>query len=185
LLGASELLSTTSKKMLDSYESGDEPGVRAQAEAILNLVVGNQSPDYADWDKNGTIDDPGDGYGLLLNGDNSGYIQGTYSHAEFAASAPAATDRMQSHGEHVMVCAQNLEQWTPQLRDLMKQILAAPFDPSMGGLIREAVALSDRILTGTDANGNERIEPIPGEGGAQTAYQHALYMGDMVVSLPK
>jgi hypothetical protein len=92
---------------------------------------------------------------------------------------------MQSHGEHVMISARNLEEWAPQLRDMMKQILASPLDASMGGMIRQAVALSDNMLAGTDLNGNERIEAISGEGGAATAYQHALYMADMVVTLPK
>jgi hypothetical protein len=120
---------------------------------------------------------------MLLNGDQAGYIQGSFAHAEFSASSPDATEQMESHGEHVMVCTSNLGEWTPQLRDLLRQILASPFSPSMGGLIRQAVALSDTMLVGTDLNGNERIEAIAGEGGAQTAYQHALYMADMVITL--
>ena len=184
LLRDAQLLSETSKSMLAFYESGDEPGTRLQAEAALNVLVGNQSPDYLDWNGDGKIEDPGDGYGLLLNGDNAGYIQGSYAHAEFAAASPGATYNMQSHGEHVVISARNLEAWAPELRDLMKQVLASPFDATTGGLIRQAVALSDNMLLGTDLNGNERIEAISGEGGAQTAYQHALYMADMVVTLP-
>jgi hypothetical protein len=30
-------------------------------------------------------------------------------------------------------------------------------------------------------NGDEKIEPISGEGGAITAYEHAYYMADMVI----
>ncbi len=52
-------------------------------------------------------------------------------------------------------------------------------------LLRQAVALSDEMLKGTDLNGNERIESIAGEGGAQTAYQHAFYMTDIFISLQK
>jgi tRNA A-37 threonylcarbamoyl transferase component Bud32 len=185
LVEDAQILSETAKAMLTLYESGDEQGTRTQAESILNVLVGSQSPDYLDWDGDGEIEDPGDGYGLLLNGDNSGYIQGSYAHAEFAASSPGATDNMQSHGEHVIISARNLEAWAPQLRDLTKQILDSTFDPAMGGMIRQAVALADNMLLGTDLNGNERIEAITGEGGAQTAYQHALYMADMVVTLPE
>ncbi|MFH1185252.1 MAG: protein kinase [Chloroflexota bacterium] len=185
LLADANLVSSSSKNMLNLYQSGDEAGTRSEAEAVLNVLVGSQSPEHTDWDGDGQVEDPGDGYGLLLNGDNSGYIQGSYSHAEFSASAPDATENMQSHGEHVMISARNLEEWAPQLRDLLKQILASPFDPSIGGMIRQAVALSDNMLVGTDLNGNERIEAISGEGGAATAYQHALYMADMVVTLPK
>jgi len=183
LVADAELAGVTAKEMLTLYESGDEAGTRSRAEALINMLVGNQSPEYQDWDGDGQVEDPGDGYGMLLNGDQSGYIQGSYAHAEFSVSSPDATEQMQSHGGHVMVCARNLEEWTPQLRDLGKQIIASPFEPSMGGLIRQAVALSDTILLGTDLNGNERIEAIAGEGGAQTAYQHALYMADMVITL--
>jgi hypothetical protein len=32
-----------------------------------------------------------------------------------------------------------------------------------------------------DVNGNEKIEPISGEGGAVTAYDHSYYMADMLI----
>ena len=184
LVADSRLLDATARSMLAAYEAGDVAGTRSDAEAMLNLLVGSQSPDHSDWDGDGQIEDPGDGYGLLLNGDNSGYIQGSIAHAEFAASSESATSNMQSHGDHVVVSARNLEAWAPQLRDLLKQVLQSPFDPAMGGLIREAVAISQNMLTGTDLNGNERVEAITGEGGAETAYQHALYMADIVITLP-
>jgi hypothetical protein len=171
--------------MLAKYEAGDEAGTRADAEAMLNLVVGSQSQDHSDWDHNGQVSDTSDGYGLLLNGDNSGYIQGAIAHAEFAASSPSATSNMQSHGDHVIVSARNLETWSPELRDLLKRILTGPFDGAMGGEIRQAVALSQNMLAGKDLNGNERVEAITGEGGAETAYQHALYMADIVITLPQ
>jgi hypothetical protein len=183
LVADAELAGATAKDMLTLYESGDEVGTRSQAEELMNMLVGSQSPEYLDWDGDGQIEDAGDGFGMLLNGDQSGYIQGSFAHAEFSVSSTDATEQMQSHGGHVMVCTLNLEEWTPQLRNMVKQILASPFDPSMGGVIRQAVALSDTILLGTDLNGNERIEAIAGEGGAQTAYQHALYMADMVITL--
>ena len=65
-----------------------EGGEAEQAEGMINLIVGNQSPEYKDWDNNGTINDPGDGFGLLLNGDNEGYIQGTFTHANLALTSP-------------------------------------------------------------------------------------------------
>ncbi len=184
LVADAQLLDSTSRSMLARFESGDEVGTRSDAEAMLNVLVGNQSPDYSDWDRDGQVEDPGDGYGLLLNGDNSGYIQGSIAHAGFAAASETATSNMQSHGDHVVVSSRNLEVWAPELRDLLKQILEAQFDPAMGGPVREAVAISQNMLVGTDLNGNERVEAITGEGGAETAYQHALYMADIVITLP-
>jgi len=70
-----------------------------------------------------------------------------------------------------------------QLRDLMKQILASRCEQAAGCMIRQAVALSNNMFTRSDLNGNERIEAISTEGGAQTARQHALHMADIVVTL--
>jgi hypothetical protein len=68
------------------------------------------------------------------------------------------------------------------LRDQLRSILNTSFDaPELEGMVREAVALADKIRNGIDVNGNEKIEPVPGEGGAVTAYEHAYYMADMVI----
>jgi hypothetical protein len=89
---------------------------------------------------------------------------------------------MLTHGTHVKDCATNLDGWTAQLRDQLRAILNASFDsPELEGMIREAVALADKIRNGIDVNGNENIEPVSGEGGAVTAYEHAYYMADMVI----
>jgi hypothetical protein len=69
----------------------------------------------------------------------------------------------------------------PQLRDLIRRILDSPFDARMEADVRQAVALADEMLLGIDVNGDEQIDPIPGEGGAQTAYQHAFYMADILI----
>jgi hypothetical protein len=168
--------------MLASFEAGDEAGLDLHAERMLNLILGSQSGDYKDWNGDGAVDDPGDGYGLLLNGENLGYIQGTFTHANLSLTSPNATQNMLTHGSHVKDCATNLDGWTAQLRDQLPAILNASFDsPGLEGMIREAVALADKIRNGIDVNGNESIEPIPGEGGAVTAYEHAYYMADMVI----
>lgn len=177
-----QLLQELAQHMLEFYQAGDEALVRSQAEGMINLVVGNQSPEYyKDWDNNGTLNDPGDGFGLLLNGENEGYIQGTYTHANLSQSSPDATENILVHGEHVKAAANNIAKWTPTLRDQLILIMNSPFDTSMDGMIRNALALANQIQNGFDVNGNENIEPIPGEGGAAAAYEHAYYMADMLL----
>ena len=176
------LLTNSAQQMLAALEAGDEAGLDLHAERTLNLILGNQSENYKDWNEDGAVDDPGDGYGLLLNGENAGYIQGTFTHADLSLTSPDATQNMITHGGHVKDCAANLDAWTPQLRDQLIAILSAPFDsPELEGMVREAVALADKIRNGIDVNGNESVEPVPGEGGAVTAYEHAYYMADMVI----
>ena len=176
------LLHESAQQMLASLEAREEAGVDLHAERMLNLILGSQSEEYRDWNGDGTVDDPGDGYGLLLNGENLGYIQGTFTHANLSLTSPDTTQNMLTHGTHVKDCATNLDGWTAQLRDQLRAILNAPFDsPELEGMVREAVALADKIRNGIDVNGNENIEPVSGEGGAVTAYEHAYYMADMVI----
>ena len=61
--------------MQKASTNGNTDRVLLNAEAILNLVVGSQSPDRKDWNADGQVDDPSDGFGLMLNGQNLGYLQ--------------------------------------------------------------------------------------------------------------
>jgi hypothetical protein len=175
------LINNLAQEMLTSFESGNDAKLRLQAESLLNIIVGNQSKEHKDWNNDGNIDDPGDGYGLLLNGDNLGYIQGTFTHANLSLTSLDANQNMLIHGEHVKISANNVGEWTPQLRDQLIAILESPPDTSVESMVRQAVALTNQIRNGIDLNGNENIEPIPGEGGVTTAYQHAYYMADMQI----
>jgi serine/threonine protein kinase len=176
------LLTDLSAQMLAAFETGNEAELLLHAERMLNMIVGNKSlPDYKDWNGNGAIDDPGDGYGLLLNGEQLGYIQGTFSHADLAITSPDATQNMLTHGEHVKVSALNMSDWTAQLRTQLIAIFENPASPEREALIRQAVAMANQIRIGVDVNGNENIEPIAGEGGAVTAYEHSYYMADMLI----
>ena len=174
-------INESAEAMLAAFEAGDEVAVRSRAEQMLNVIVGNQSPDHKDWNGDGTVDNQSDGFGLLLNGDNEGYIQGTFTHANLSGTSADATENMLVHGEHVKIAAQNVGEWTPQLRDTLISILQTPAGADMEALVRQAVALANQIRNGIDLNGDENIEPIPGEGGAMTAYQHAYYMADILI----
>jgi serine/threonine protein kinase len=177
-----ELLTDLSAQMLAAFQAGNDPEILLQAERMLNLIVGNKSPDYKDWNVNGVVDAPGDdAYGLLPNEDQLGYIQGTITHADLALTSPDATPNMLTHGGHVKDCALNVGDWTAQLRTQLITILGNPATPDREAIVRQAVALANQIRTGVDIDGNERIEPISGEGGALTAYEHSYYMADMLI----
>ncbi len=177
----SNLLIQGADELLRADQLGDEARMRLSAESMLNLLVGNQSPEYKDWNEDGEITDPGDGYGLLPNGDNLGYIQAVYSEADRAGASAGASQNMTAHGEHVKICAQNLQRWTPRLREVLLSILKSPAGSDMEETVRATALLADQILYGIDLDGNEKIEPILGEGGALTAYEHAYYMADMPI----
>jgi len=168
--------------MLQAFNAGDSPGVRSNAEAIINLIVGKEDLDYyKDWDEDGSINDPGDGYGLLINGSQAGYLDGMIHHASYAAEAPGATGEIQMHAGHVEICTQNLETWTPELRDLAINIARTPEIQEAEADLRKAVTLANQMLEGIDLDGSESVDPVPGEGGAMTAFEHAEYMSDMPI----
>jgi serine/threonine protein kinase len=182
LVDDTKLIKTSADDMLAAFDSGDTKKARANAEVIINLIVGKQdSTDHKDWDGNGKVNDPGDGYGLLLNGDQAGYISGAIDHAKLAADSPDSTADIKLHSGHVTVCAQNVEMWATQLKDTAIRIVEAKTGQIAGADVHSADIFADEMLNGIDINGNESIDPIPGEGGAITAYEHAGYMSDMPI----
>jgi len=174
-----KLIDQAAQAMLTAHENNDRAAVRKNAESIMNVLSGGKSPDRKDWNGDGQITDPGDGYGFLLNGDNLGYIQAIYSHADYAVNSPDASQNMIIHGEHVKVCAQNLAAWAPQLRERVLTILTSASNSDVDQPVREAVALASQMLNGLDLDHNGNIEPTAGEGGALAAYEHAYEMADM------
>ncbi|MCB9145473.1 MAG: protein kinase [Anaerolineales bacterium] len=181
LLDTSKLIKNTGDEIEKSFENGDEKSTRAHLETLINIIVGTQSSDHKDWDKNGSTGDPSDGFGLLLNGSQTGYIEGTITHAELSASAGDATANIKLHSEHVAISARNVEGWATQLRDVAKRILETPTGQINEADIRLAISLAEQIHSGVDLDGNESIDPVEGEGGSLTAYEHAEYMADMQI----
>jgi len=167
--------------MLASVESGDDASVRKNAESIINLLVGSQSQDHKDWNKDGTQTDASNGYGLSLNSNNLGYIQAVYAEADYAANTPGATQKMIVHGEDVKVCVQNLAQWIPQLQSQVLTILTSAPGTDLEKPVRNAVALAEQILNGIDFDDNGKVDPLAGECGVKTIYEYAYYMADMPI----
>lgn len=174
------LINEHTQAMLNASQENDEQAVRLHAEAAYNLLVGSQAKGYGDLDNDGEITDPGDGFGLLLNGDQIGYLEGTISHTGYAMGMADASFNIVLHGEHVIHSVRNVEAWAVELADLLLQITAREeLDDDSRTLVLQALAISDRMKNGRDLDGNERIEPVPGEGGLLTALDHAIYMLDM------
>jgi hypothetical protein len=153
---------------------------RLKTEEIINQIVGNANAlRYKDWNADGKMDNPADGFGLLQNGDpgytDQGYIAQTVSHANFAAQAADATKDIKSNRDSLVICAQNMTGWSEQLLQKAMQLNEMPFGTEMKPLIQEMVSLSDNILFGVDSNGNG----VSGECGANTAYEYAYRMAEM------
>ena len=166
----------------EAFKNNDEELFRLKNEEIINQLVGSANVEqYRDWNEDGKISDPGDGFGLLGNGpDNAlGYIPTTISHAQFAAEALDATENIQIHGANVIICIENMHGWSKQLLEKALKLQELPFGNEMKPLVEDMLSLSDQALFGVDTNGNGLIEPIIGEGGGDTAYEQTYSMAEM------
>ena len=166
----------------NAFTNNDEELFRLKNEEIINQLVGSaNAAQYRDWNEDGKIDDPGDGFGILGNGtDNElGYIPATSSHAQFAAEALDATENIQTHSANVITSIENTRGWSEQLLEKALRLQEMPFGNEMQPLVEEMQLLSDQALFGVDTNGNGLIEPIVGEGGGDTVYEQAYYMAEM------
>lgn len=169
-----------------AFKDNNEEIFRLKIEEIINQLVGSANADkYRDWNEDGIIADPSDGFGLLANGDDNalGYIPTTISHVQFAAEAADATNNIKLHSSHTIVCIENMRGWSEQVLEKALQLQEMPFDSNMEPLVTEMLVLSNQVLFGVDTNGDELIEPIVGEGGGNTAYEHAYYMAEMPLFL--
>ena len=188
LWGSVESLDTSATELQKAFSEGDEEATRLKIEEIINLTVGNANTNqYKDWNQDGTVNDPGDGFGLLQNGDpgytDQGYIAQSISHAQFASRAPDATENIQTQSAYVVTCLQNMQGWSEQLLKNALTLQEMKFGPDMAPIIEDMVSLSSQIISGVDSNDNKLIEPIVGEGGATTAYEYSYYMAEMPLFL--
>jgi len=171
------------KEMQKAGANSNIDRVRLNAEAILNLIVGDQSPDHKDWNNDGQADDPSDGYGLLLNGRNQGFLDATFTETDAAVNSAGASQQMITGGEGVKSGVQNLAQWTDQLRQMLTEILTTASASDIKQKAAAAAALTTTMLNGVDQDQNGTVEPSAGEAGAQLVYEQAYRMGDMPLTV--
>lgn len=165
--------------MQNAAENGRNADVLSNAEAIQNIIVGELSQDHKDWNEDGNLNDPGDGFGLLLNVRNQGYLEAVYATADAITNSEDASRQMLSYADGVKSSVLNLAQWTPELQNLTRAILSASNEDNLNGQAAAVAALTDKMLNGIDLDQNGTVDPKPGEGGAQSAYDQAYHLADM------
>ena len=179
-----ELLQEAGAAQMAALQAQDLQQVRQIAEGIIGLIEGSAGEHAGDLNGDGVVSNLGDGFGLLPNSTHVGYIQGTLEHASLAGSTPDSTDAIRQHVQHVQVAIQNVSEWVVSLRALSLQIAQTTDLGAVNAAVREAATLTKRILDGQDINGNESVDPIPNEGGVITAYLHAQFMADIILTKP-
>jgi hypothetical protein len=180
LMHDADLMYAATVALFEGAENGDVVEVRRQAEALVNIIEGQGGANYGDLDGDGTVSDPSDGFGVLPSAGGTGYIQGTIEHARYSAGTATATEWIKTNAAYLEAAAQNLGGWAAELRDLALAVATGEGETS-AEQAQEIVRLTNLFLSGEDADGDGVVEPVAGEGGAETVYQYALAMGSMPV----
>jgi plastocyanin len=167
------------KLLVQSEAVGDLPGVRRHAEHIFNLVVGALDDDFGDLDGDTRAQNAGDGFGLLPNGDQPGYIRATEEAAAAAGSAADATQQIRVHANHVKTSTQNMTGWALEARAIALELTRTRYLSAVDPRASRLTTLARWLAVGDDANDDGEISPIAGEGGALVAYEHAQFMAGL------
>jgi plastocyanin len=165
--------------LIQSQAVGDLPGIRRHAEHVFNLVVGARDADFGDLDGDGRAQTAGDGFGLLANGEQPGYIRATQDSAVSAGTASDATQQIRVHAGHIKTTTENMHGWGLEARAISFELTQVrdltAVDPRASRLLN----LAKWLAVGHDANADGEISPIVGEGGAVVAYEHSQFMAGL------
>src|SRR5206468_1043544 len=71
------------------------------------------------------------------------------------------------------------------IRDAALEVGKAGRTADASDSVLHILALAQQTIRGVDLNGDEQIAPVKGEGGVQTAYQHAQLMAGIPLARPQ
>lgn len=158
--------------------------VQCIAQSMLDIIEGAQGAHYRPLGPNCAalnVSLTGDGFGLLGAASTttiSGYLDETSDHASLAATQPDATDGIRLHASHVEIAMTNIKGWVTEAEQDALQILAVPTDAAA---LSGVVLACDDAYHGRSTNSDQTVNPVPGEAGAQTAYEHGQFMATLTL----
>jgi plastocyanin len=83
-----------------------------------------------------------------------------------------------------MIGAANAQAWAEQLHARSLELARASDVPGAQRILDEMRPMAEALLNGVDANGDGRVEPIPGEGAVSLAYTHAQFAASPAYQSP-
>jgi len=177
------------KRLVTAASQSNEKGYELSPE-LRNSVFTNLMIDkgllrkQADLNKDGKVDNAGDGFGLLVGGSQPGYIQDAKDHAELSATAPDATENIKQHAAGVIATADNVQARVTTIRDQALAMLRTPTIAEARPLVATAVKLAGEALNGVPT-ADGKVLPVANSGGALTRYDEALLMATMPIQVVK
>ena len=145
-------------------DAGNVAGLRQHIEHVINIIEGEDGPNFGDLDGNGFTQNPGDGVGVLTHAANR-------MHGPFAASAAPDDPVVVAEAAHVDAAGANAESRATSARDIaLSSVLNADLllakiflGPGYRTVISELETARNGFLNGD-------------EDGAEQAYLHGQEM---------
>jgi len=173
LQNQAQLLNAQAQVLQSVVASHNTVGTQCVAQNMIDIMEGRHGAHYRPLPAScalQNVTEVGDGFGIL---GGNGYLVLAAAHASLAATQPDATDNIRLHAGHVEIAVTNIKGWLTTVDQDVLNLLAHPTDTAK---VQEIVTLADHAYNGVDTNGDEHVDPVPGEAGAQTAYQHGQLM---------
>lgn len=177
-----ELLAKHAAFAQDSADSGNLSAAKRHAEHALNILYGESDARYGDHDNDGVVANPGDGFGLLT------YRAKLYEHMQFAVEAGDVTPNIRTRAAEVQTALNNIGGgngdggWADVFIEKAEALLVENDNSTVQTLAIQMAGMAARINRGEELNDNGEIEPIAGEGGAQTAWRRTQMAADYLTS---
>ena len=113
---------------------------------------------------------PGKGYGLIQA------ASGCAQHIGMAGESDDASGAVKTHSTHVKTSCANVVAWAESIVAKAAEVAAATDMAAAKALADEIAAMTQAILSGTDADDNGRVSWSEGEGGLEQAATHLRLM---------
>jgi plastocyanin len=159
-----------------AVQNNDLAAARLHLEHVVNIIEGERGPNFGDLNKDERRDNPGDGFGVLT------YAELAIQHAQLAIDAAPRDETVKLHGGHVITSVRNAVGWAREARDQALPLFRVTDLAALRQPVDNIAALLSQALEGRDANRDGRIDPVPGEGAARTAYNHAQLMASVTLT---
>ncbi|HLB49161.1 MAG TPA: cupredoxin domain-containing protein [Anaerolineales bacterium] len=173
LIDQAEEITHHATELNRAAQTGDRESMNRHIEHMVAIVNGKSSPETVDFDGDGFVDNPGDGFGIL------NYADAIEAQAKAAAAAPDATENVQTQAQELQALAGNIRAWAKRMLELGLGAHNAQTDADRQAHTQDIPGLAAQLLNGVDADGNGLIEPVEGEGGAFTIYFSSQQMAAM------
>jgi hypothetical protein len=159
----------------NAAQAGDTASMNRHIEHLTAILAGKGSPEYIDFEGDGFITDPGDGFGIL------NYAAAIAEQAQAVVDAPNANEAERAQAAQLIEVANAIQVMGVRLIQLRLAAHEARSSADQLAHTVEILAIADQLLKGRDANGNGIVEPVIDEGGAYTAYFQSQYLSAMGV----